>query len=317
MLVATLCFATFLQLFVQSDRSRRAGPNPAAPEVRWWLVDDHSGSLIGLDGGLGVVRRQALAGIQRVRCGSDPESPVWALVSCPAWDELVRLPPRGSPSAGVPVFERVLELAVDRGDGLWFLAQDARGAVRLDRLEPEGRPRTRALAPHARHLAPSGEHVLVASDAGLLGLFAFQEPPALRAREVGGGPARALARAPRGWWLLEGDTELGLVRLESDLSRRWIRSIQTQGELLLTADPERDAAWVVETPRGRVRRYSGQGGRELDVLLPAAGPTAVCADGEGGVLVATPGALFLLDADGRLRRTQGGFERIADVARAP
>ncbi len=121
------------------------------------------------------------------------------------------------------------------------------------------------------------------------------------------------------WWVLAGGPEERLYLLSEDLHVRWARNIDLRAEELLPVAGE-ERVWLADPLAGRLRRF-GHGGREELAFdsFPARGSGVSLAVGSGGLLVAAPGALMVLEeAWGRaaLRpiRAQGGFAELADVA---
>lgn len=133
-----------------------------------------------------------------------------------------------------------------------------------------------------------------------------------------GGRIGDLARGP--WpgsaWALDTSAARRLFLLDADLSVRWVANVGIAA-LHIAAVPGEERVWLADTATPRVRRFGPAGALEIDRRgLPLIGLDRAVAWREGGVLVAAPGAILHLDANGQTAPGQGGFNYLIDLARA-
>ena len=126
------------------------------------------------------------------------------------------------------------------------------------------------------------------------------------------GEVADVGRAERaGWFALE----LGgrVLRLDPSLRVEWAASAGLDARHL-AVEPGGRRAWLASFSQATARRFGARGALELEVELPLLGLDRVEALEGGGAWIAAPGALFEVDGEGELRRSQGGFDFLVDVA---
>jgi hypothetical protein len=126
---------------------------------------------------------------------------------------------------------------------------------------------------------------------------------------------RDLEPAPGGgWWALCDGSPGRLVLLDSELREIWGRSSSACSAILCAAG---EGVWLLDPEEGVVRRFDGRGSLEREKACPLLRGIEDAAILEGGALLLVgAGALLELDASGRARRSQGGFDHLAAIERA-
>jgi hypothetical protein len=146
-------------------------------------------------------------------------------------------------------------------------------------------------------------------------LVRFGSRGAVRGLRRVSGTVRALAATSSGWAVLLGSSPPRLLVLAGDLSALRERVLCGEVEGLVSCPRARvlwvfgpEGAWALDEA-GRDRAHF-----ETEPGQPVRGALALA---DGGVLLMCPGALIELEAGGRARRTQGGFDDLVDLVRAP
>jgi len=297
----------------------RTEPGPVAV----WVADRDGHQVVGLDARAFVALRVPI----RFPVDLEPRADggLW-VVSAPAGHPLTphrlgRLDRAGCLRAAAEL-GTFLDLAtLDGGDAL-VVDRDGTGRARLRRVRADGADEVLAYPAQARCTAGAGGRVLVGTDRGWLVLFDLERPRAGAVRRRwGGGTVEDVAPAPEGgWWVLTTNAaaprERRVLRLDDELrtlrevplGARNVRLAPVPGaERVWLVDLERPLAWLLG-PHGRVQVG--------EVALAHAGLERAAATRDGGLFVVAPGAVMRLDARGRRRPGQGGFEFLVDVALA-
>jgi hypothetical protein len=285
-----------------------------------WVVADRDGDeLVELDDDLLVLSRRRL------------ESPLFLRAGRPGWLWIVHAPlgrPAGPCELAASEFggeprrvvglDEVLDLAVD-GDGRALaLVRAAQGSVHLERVDPSGEHCRLPVPAGAQRVVWNGGRVAVAL--GSAGWALFDEPLGTWRPLPGldGAAVCDLAPGPAGGWrtlvLASGESNARLVELDFELVPR---------EVLAAGSCRRLARGHVRAGRAWVWSADGRAALRLPVNweaelrgLPALGARAALEERDGGLLVATAGAILRLDPAGRALPGQGGFVRLVDVERA-
>lgn len=297
------------------------GPSPvhgpsAGPRV-WWVADRGADRLLELDAELLVRRSLELAAPVAVASSSDGWSwVVSARQSGPAGlHRLVRLDP-----SGFAVLEwdlppvRGLQIS-PAGDALVLAGLGQEGA--LWRGRGTGEFELLAELPGAMAMATRGWLTLVAQESGELRVLSGHRDPAPLAMTVLEGRPLGVAAGPdAGWWVLEMRwMGARVLSLDRDLEMRHATPVDVARPVLAGGATE-GGVWVLDLDRGRVLRLAPvSGGIVQDVELPVRACVAGWSTSDGGVLVASPGALLRLDSEGRVTSGQGGFAHLAAVGR--
>lgn len=288
-------------------------PGPGrGPRALVWAADRDGGMVLRLDDELLILDARRLPRPSRLL----PTLDGGAWVACAregrplGAHRLVRLDGALEPVAAHEL-GAVLDLAVGSGDEALVLEARQEGPERVLRCEIGGAPVTLLELPGARALA-ADQGWWAAGDGR--GRLAIRGPGGEAVTVSLPGALGPLAPAPGGWWVLarEGTLLLRLTRAGSPLA------VASCGLAAPRLAPDAEGGlWVCDAEGVRVERRDGAGrlrwARDLPQAL-ALGPAVATAD--GGLVLAAPGALLALDGGGALRRGQGGFERLADLARA-
>ena len=158
-----------------------------------------------------------------------------------------------------------------------------------------------------------GLEILVGDEAG--GLSLVRDGEVVAVRELG-GEVGDLAPGPGGTWFALDLASRRLVLLDRDLGLLWAVDHGLAAlELAPVVGEER--VWLVDSTEPLVRRYGPGGGLEVEAGMPAADATGATDDGQGGLWVASAGALLRLDVHGAVQPGQGGFGHLTDVSRTP
>ncbi len=286
----------------------------------WAAADRDGGEIVTLDSDLYVTQRIAVPWPERVVPCSD--GGYWVR-SVPAGHargarHLLAVGAQGEVRLDLeigPPFE--LE-AGDRKSALVGVQEES-GAAELLVVELGGAVHRRPLPAGSTSIAFDGD-ARIAVSAGALGLWVLGlvEGPA---EEFAGLPGRSVldvvAAPDRGWWILACENPIGdclLARLSA--SGELLGQIPcTRGALARTTLRSR-AVWLVCHDEEQVFGWSGwheEAPWVAKLSIPGAHGAAV--DAQGGLLVATPGAVLRFDRKGETLPGQGGFQRLVDLAR--
>ncbi len=163
--------------------------------------------------------------------------------------------------------------------------------------------------PGAAHfaVAPSGAWLVAQRDGTLVAGGVNGEIVAARGPRV-----RDVQPAAQGFWLL-GEHELRLVgaKLEPCFAEPLL---ERPGRLLPTVGGE--TVWHLSANGRSVRRHALDSAQHIVVDLPLAGTSDGIGLSDGGLLLAAPGAVLRLDANGAFGAGQGGFRELSALALA-
>ena len=112
------------------------------------------------------------------------------------------------------------------------------------------------------------------------------------------------------WWILTDQLLLGLSA-ELDLAEMY--EIRGAGSRLIASDYHR-GVWLLDRKGLSVKLYEREGRVRLQREWGQSGASMGFELDAGALLIATPGALLVLDETGRIRASQGGFREIVDLA---
>ena len=306
---------------------------PAAPlglGAEVWVADRDADELVGLDGDGFLVRRIHVRA--PVALSSAPGGPfvvsareAWALGEHALWKlglDGRRLVPLAAglgpvldletlPDGGALVVEFVAGGAsrVLRTPGAGTGAAPVGGLATVVELTGA----TCAAGRLAEGPGALGLEILVGDEAG--GLSLVRDGEVVAVRELG-GEVGDLAPGPGGTWFALDLASRRLVLLDRDLGLLWAVDHGLAAlELAPVVGEER--VWLVDSTEPLVRRYGPGGGLEVEAGMPAADATGATDDGQGGLWVASAGALLRLDVHGAVQPGQGGFGHLTDVSRTP
>ncbi len=289
---------------------RGDGPRglPPAGRPAWWVVDRDADAVYALDDRLILALRSSVRRPIDVR--STIDGGAWILRSSAARgaESLARLLPDGTIALEVPLWNRATMASSDAGDALVIEGKGSPSS-RLLRITPDGGTSVLAEEPGLTCAIADGSSLVLGSSSGALRRSPLAPEPGGEACANLDGPIAALARSGPGSeiYVLFGETGERLGLLGEDLKTRWIArsGMRCSG---IAPTPDARHVWVVDVERPCIRRFSREGSLELErtdpVFLEAG--RAVATE-SGGLLVATPGALICVDANGRTRPGQGGF----------
>lgn len=290
-------------------------PSPDAP--LFWAADRDGERVVGLDADLFVARALAL------ECPLDlvPEvdGSLWVLradrADASAAPRLLRLSAGGEVGFDLPLpGARRLEAGGEAGGCLAFVEAGAGRALWHVRGDG-GREILAETGPDA-HFAAGGSGVLLTEGERLRRLGGEARSLEPGARVV------ALAGADEGWWLVEArEGTRSLRQIGPALEDRLVRSLAglddgADAPPCLAPLPSDGGVWLVDGD-GAAWRFDGTGALLARGDTPPAGIEACLASADGGVLLATPGAIARLDARGRPLPGQGGFDFLVALARSP
>lgn len=312
--VAWAALGVVTALAVSAARFPPAGPSAPGP-VAVWAVDRDASRVFGLDADLFVARRMHVdhpLDVEACRDGG-----LWVLRSAtPSASSSHRLDRFGANGDLITELfvDRTLDLAtLDGADALVIEATGGpHGEPQLLRVREEGSVTVMHVAVGLACVSGSRDSVLTGSSGGSVVRRDASTGAALDLVALA-GPILDLAEggAPGGAFVLHGSSPRRLTLLDADLAVRW--SVLA-GVDALQVSPVRgeERAWLAIG--ARVRRFGPQGALELDVGgLPLSSLDAVAPWLGGGALVAAPGAILRLDANGALQPGQGGFAWLADL----
>jgi hypothetical protein len=281
---------------------------PPADRPAFWVVDRDADTAYGLDDRLILGPRARIEHPIDVRATGDGGAWILRSSSPKGPSGLVRLQPDGAIALETSLRGRAtLETS---GDGDALVIEDAESpSSRLLRVAPAGEVRVLAEEPGLACAVLDRSALVVGWRSGRI----LRQP---LVPDAGGetcasldGPIVALAAAGGGpeLYVLFGGGGERLALLGADLEARWIASSGCRSAGLAPT-PDGRHVWVVDIDRPWVRKFSSEGTRELERTAPAfLGAVRAVATEEGGLLVATPGALARVDSAGRTRAGQGGF----------
>jgi len=299
--------------------TRSCLPPSGAPA--WWVADRDADAAYALDReGILAIRVPILRPVA-VRSTSDGGAWVVRSTTRTARGErrLVRVRPDGSAIAEIPIGNHPELAVLDGGDVLVVedgeRPEDPRRLVRCDQQGD------RRLLLEERGLACAigrGDRALVGSRNGDVRRLEVENGTWSGEKIRLGGPILAFAAAGSGSeYVLYGPEGAHLARLESDLSIAW--SVRcAEGRAGIAATPGGDHAWIADLETQSLRMFDREGNLALERLVDGSGELeGWAATGTGGVVLATPGALFVFDEQANARPGQGGFAFVADVDRIP
>jgi len=283
----------------------------------WWVADRGADRLVELDSELLVRRTLECAAPVALAARSDGWTwVVSARQSGPAGrHRLGQLDPSGfvvhewelPPVRGLalsPTGEALVLAGLGQDGALWR-TDDAGGLERLAEL------------PGAVALATRGERILVAQESGELLVLPCERDPMPLATTVLEGRPLGVAPGPGGaWWVLEMRWNgARVLSLDAGLELRHATPLDLVRPVL-AGGATSQVLWVLDGDGGRALRLDPSSGAIVcDALLPVEALVAGWSTSDGGVLVASPGALLRLDGQGRVMSGQGGFAHLAAVDR--
>lgn len=119
------------------------------------------------------------------------------------------------------------------------------------------------------------------------------------------------------FWALTTSERATIHRLDDDFVVRWSAEAGSPATSL-ASDHDRERIWLVDGSQSVIRRLGEYGIFELETMgLPIVVPSRAVRDLRGGLVVASPGCVLLLDATGRMRPGQGGFTHLVAVDCVP
>lgn len=291
-----------LGLALAGGTLRRAELAPPGP-VALWAADRDAGLVYGLDAELILACRVPLrAPLALARAG---EGPLFVLRAGGILDVLDA---RGTPQRELDVGAC---LDLDAHADCALLVQPA-GALRIG---PDLARTVLAQSPGLCCITGSLGSVLVGTQDGRVLRLALDGAGELAGVALGGSIVDlAPSKEPGGSLALDGPGRR-LVCLAPDLRPRWRIALPIAARQIVAVAGE-ERVWLVDTDSPRVLRYGPGGALELDRgHLPLLGIERALAWPGGGVLLAAPGALLQLDAQGHLAPGQGGFNFLVALAR--
>jgi hypothetical protein len=301
-----------------SMRGERATPRGPARAARWIVADRDGGEVIWLDADLFVVERSDVPWPTRVRATRAGAWVTSAVHGHPKAEHLVRwlaLEPSAAASVAVPP---VLDLELDVEGRALVLARDAAGAHSLLRIAAHGIDASFDAPAGSRSLAVSGSQIGLA--AGSTGFLVLDEQRGAWSCAWAHASASLIDVAPgeQGWWLLCRDDPSAsewAVRIGSDL--RAGEPLPVHGaERAAACGGDASALWLLGGEGSWAKRADASSGAVLSLAsLPAPGVAELAADSRGGLVLAAAGAVLRLDREGVAAPGQGGFRRLADLAR--
>ena len=294
----------------------RGSTLPARPAV-FLALDRGAERLLALDPELCVVATVRIPSPRRIAPCTDGGA--WVAFShtrrAVEPDRLVRLDAGLAPGIAL-AFGPLCDLFPLESGALLALERTGDGAGSVWRIEgAECRPLQEL--PGARCVAGAGGRFLIGCSGGELVLAEDVEPGVVLAWRRLSGELVDVAPGPElgSWWALAAGQESELVLLERGLEMRWAICPGFSAERLAPVEGE-ERVWLADPACSVVRRYGPGGVLEVEHsdLGPHAASAALVA-WDGGVLLASPGALLELESgdSSRLARTQGGFSDLSDL----
>ncbi len=291
---------------------------PPAGDPAWWVADRDADALYALDRERILALRVPIPRPIEIRSTADGGA--WVVRSTAATARggrtLVRIRSDGTIGGEVPVGGHP-ELAVRGADAIVIEDGDrAEEPRRLLTFDVDGRRRVLLEEAGLACAIGSGPYVFAGSSGGaVLRIDVENETWGIR-RVLLEGPIVALAAAGSGSvYALHGGDEVLLDRLEPDLSIAWSVPCASR-RAGLASTPDEQHAWIVEPDAQLLRKFDRAGELEIErAVPPTSGISAWCASEEGGIVLATPGALLVFDEKGNARAGQGGFVFLAGVDR--
>ena len=294
------------------------GTPPVPARAAAFLVLDRGGDrVLALDQELCVVDAVRVPSPRRIAPCADGGAWVAFTRSSQAVepDRLLRLDSELAPLREL-AFGPLCDLFPLESGALLALERSPDGAGIVWRIE-DGECRRLQELPGARCVAGAEGRCLIGCSGGELVLAEDVEPGVVLAwRRLSAGLVD-LAPGPEAgsWWALAAGRETELMLLERGLETRWASSLGFTAERLAPVEGE-ERVWLADALRSEVRRYGPGGLQEIELsdLGPHAAGAALVA-WEGGVLLASPGALLELESgeSSRPARTQGGFSDLSDL----
>jgi hypothetical protein len=208
---------------------------------------------------------------------------------------------------------------LDGGDALVLEDGSDRGDPRrLVLCGGDGRRRILLEDPDLACAIGSGEAVLVGSTTGEIRRVEVENAGSTGERVRLEGPIVAFSTAGSGsHYVLYGRSGSLLGRLDPDLSIGWSAPCASRCERLAST-PDGEHVWILDLEAERLRKFDRAGNLALERAVPGSGGSDRSAATEaGGIVLATPGALLVLDGQGNARPGQGGFVFVSDVDRIP
>jgi hypothetical protein len=200
------------------------------------------------------------------------------------------------------------------GDAFLLEIPGGQSAARVRRFRDDGSTDTLLHGRPARTLAMREERLAVGCSDGWLLVLQVEPLPLLRRHLHFPAGVRDLEPARGGgWWVLCDGVPARLVLLSAELREVWGRSTTASSALVRGSG---EGVWLLDVGEGMLRSFDRGGRLAIEAASPLlrAVEDAVVLAG-GGSLLAGAGALLELDASGRARRSQGGFEYLVAVDR--
>jgi hypothetical protein len=306
---ALLAVALALLRAAADDR----GETPVS--VVTWVADRDGCAIYGLDEDAIVARRLDVA--WPIALAARPDGGVWVVSS-----------DRGSPASVTRLLRLDTECAIRSetllgecadlaalGDGSAIVL----GSDRILRCDANGRVAEIYRGGSLTCCAASEGSVVVGDALGIVRRVALDPPGAviahvdLRERVLQIESDLIHSR----FWVTTVSDAATIHRLDADLAVQWSAYAGSlDASLAKDADPDR--IWIVDGARSTVRRFDGNGIVELERADPAIlGANSGAGSSRGGIVVARPGCMLLLDPAGRILPGQGGFAHLVDVELVP
>ncbi|TDJ70862.1 MAG: hypothetical protein E2O39_09340 [Planctomycetota bacterium] len=288
-------------------------------EVAVWATDRGGNRLVGLDRELFVVREITVRAPVEVEPA--PGGGAWVLSAVEGdplgAHRLIRIAPDGEALAEAS-FGVAVDLASHEGREVvvveWGL--DSGAPDRAVLVDEHGVATTIVELPGVTCAAARDGVVLLGGIGGEVWLHELRSGSKPLAHAALGGEITDVAPGPRRgtWWALDAAGEGRLLFLEGDLRTGWQVTTHMQA-IHLVPVPGREAVWLADTTEPFARRYGAAGTIEIERAdLPLAGLDRGVAFADGAVLLAAPGAVLHLDAQGADAPGQGGFAFLVDLA---
>lgn len=217
--------------------------------------------------------------------------------------------------------EAHVDLAVAPDDAALCIEQSDPQTRRLLRVDDDVVPRALHADPHLARVRASREHVWCSTDDSRLLQLDPADGSVLRSATFPGGVHDVRPDGAGGVLVLAGAAPRRLVHLGPDLVEA--SSLALPGApSTLAHEPRAGAgggtpsqAWLLDpSTRALLRVALDAGGPPSIVDVPSPEPLRLLALPDGGVLVATPGALLRFDRYGQTLPGQGGFGWISSLA---
>lgn len=214
--------------------------------------------------------------------------------------------------------EAHLDLAAGPDNAAWCIERVDAQTRRLLRVDDDVVPRTLLVDGHLALVRTGREAVWCSTDDGRLLQLSTTDGSLTGSSLVPGGVHDLQPDGAGGCWLLAGSSPRRLLRLRPDFG------MQVQFDLPGTPDVlAHDCRsggqgapamlWLLDTRARCLLRFEDGGTGVSSLPLPVVEPRLLLATPEGGVLLASPGAILRYDRNAQLLPGQGGFGWISSL----